>query len=390
MLLVALAVWVCVTSSFWLLGPLATILTARAIGRLEDEDPPALVDPPKLSVVIPACNEAETIEPALASIRAQSYANLELILIDDRSTDATGAIIDRIAAEDPRVITMHLTELPEGWLGKVHALHRGVEKATGEWVLFTDADVRFHPGALEKSVAWVVEHEVDHLFLFPRVFSASLLVEIMVGATLRAISLSQRPWRAMDPDSEAAIGSGAFNLVRRAAFDRTPGFEWLKMEVADDLGLAHMMTKHGGRAGALTATETVEVEWYRSLRGLFEGMEKNAFAQIARFSVWRGLAAALLATLASLGPVAAFVVPIPWLWIAGVLAFAAHLTTVLLLRGRSSIRPLAVALSAPFGDLLSSVLLIRASILGWRRGGLVWRGTLYPSARLRAGMRIRF
>jgi hypothetical protein len=362
----------------------------RTIGRMEDQPhvPPA--EWPSLTVVVPACNEADTIEPALASLRAQTYPKLEIVLLDDRSTDGTGAIIDRIAAEDPRVKPVHLKELPEGWLGKVHALHRGTELATGEWILFTDADVKFREGVLERAVAWAVQHEVDHLFLFPRVFSKSMLVELMIGAAIRAITLSQRPWRATDPNAEESLGGGAFNLVRRTAFERTPGFEWLRMEVADDLGLAHMMKKFGGRPGVLTAIELLEVEWYRDMKDCFRGMEKNAFAQMARFSLWRGLAMALVAAWLAIGPVVAFVIPVPWLWTAGAAAFAANFLGAFLMRERASIRPVLLALSSPLGDLLMTVLLVRASIVGWRRGALVWRGTRYPLDALRAGARIRF
>lgn len=389
-MLIALSVWVLATCLLWLAGPLMAWRMVRAIPRIEDRQTHEPDPRPKLSVVIPACNEAETIEPALASLRAQTYPNLEIVLIDDRSTDGTGAIIDRIDAEDPRVVAMHVTELPEGWLGKVHALDQGLRRSTGEWVLFTDADVKFQPDALERAMGAAVEDGIDHLFLFPRVFSKNVAVELMIGAAIRSITISQRPWRALDPDAEESIGGGAFNLVRRAAFERTPGFEWLRLEVADDLGLARLMKQHGGRPGVMIATGLIEVEWYRNLGESFRGMEKNAFAQMARFSLWRGLAIALLGIIVTLGPPAAFVVPVPWLWLAGTAAFAANFATALLMGSRSSIRPLAMALSAPLGDLLMIALLVRASIVGWRRGGLLWRGTHYPSEALRAGARIRF
>ena len=100
---------------------------------------------PRLSIVIPACNEAPAIQGAVESILAQDYPNLEIVLIDDRSTDETGVIIDRLAASDFRILRIHVTRLPDGWLGKVHALCRGAEASTGEWMLLTDADVHLAP-----------------------------------------------------------------------------------------------------------------------------------------------------------------------------------------------------------------------------------------------------
>src|SRR6185369_2740694 len=107
------------------------------------------------SVVVPACNEARTIERALTSLLAQDYPDLEIVLVDDRSSDETGAIIEHLAASDRRISAIHVRELPAGWLGKVHALQRGLERARGELVLFTDADIHFAPGALRRAVAWV-------------------------------------------------------------------------------------------------------------------------------------------------------------------------------------------------------------------------------------------
>src|SRR6185369_5444580 len=102
---------------------------------------------------VPACNEAGTIETALASLLAQDYPGLEIVLVDDRSSDGTGVIIDRLAASDPRISAIHVRDLPIGWLGKVHALQRGLERVRGALVLFTDADIYFAPGSLRRAVS---------------------------------------------------------------------------------------------------------------------------------------------------------------------------------------------------------------------------------------------
>jgi len=109
---------------------------------------------PRVSVVVPSRDEAEAIEAAAQSLLVQDYPELELIAVDDRSSDGTGAILDRLAAADRRLGVVHVDALPEDWLGKNHACHRGAERATGEWLLFTAGDVVFAPGALRRVAGW--------------------------------------------------------------------------------------------------------------------------------------------------------------------------------------------------------------------------------------------
>ena len=144
----ALAILLASTCFVPILALVANIKMLRMLRRFADLDPTPPPRWPKLSIIIPACNEAETIEPALAKMRLLDYPELELVLIDDRSKDATGAIMDRVAAEDPRFRVIHVEKLPEGWLGKVHALKLGTESSTGEILLFTDADVLLAKDAL--------------------------------------------------------------------------------------------------------------------------------------------------------------------------------------------------------------------------------------------------
>src|SRR6185503_6720653 len=140
---ILLTAGLCLGVAFWLFTGMLGVVsmwTMPVLARQRSPDPPRW---PKLSIIIPACNEAASIEAAVTSRLAQDYPDFEVCVIDDRSTDGTGAIVDRLAEGDPRVRAVHITELPEGWLGKVHALHRGVSIATGEWLLLSDADVHF-------------------------------------------------------------------------------------------------------------------------------------------------------------------------------------------------------------------------------------------------------
>jgi len=241
LLTVPLALYAAVALAYWLWNLYAAIRVRRDVPSLDGFAPPAGAPLPRLSVVVAACNEAGTIDAAARTLLAQDYPDLEIVLADDRSTDATGAIIDRLADEDDRVRAIHVTALPEGWLGKVHALDRGTAEATGAFLLFTDADVRFAPDALRRAVALCEQRGLDHLAGLPACWSAGLLVDMVVAAFLRPFVAMMRPWAVPRPDSRAFLGVGAFNLVRRSALARTPGFAWLRMEVADDAGLGLMM-----------------------------------------------------------------------------------------------------------------------------------------------------
>ena len=362
---------------------------------LRNVDPPEPEVWPKLSVVIPACNEADKIEAAVSTVLQQDYPQLEIVLIDDRSTDGTGEVVDRLAVDDPRVQAVHVTELPDGWLGKVHALDVGVRRATGDWILFTDADVHYNGDVFRRAVAYCEDRRLDHLAAAPEIWSTQFLADVAVASFLRNFCVLVRCWAIEDPNSGAFVGIGAFNLVRRAAFDRTEGFEWLRLEVADDVGLGLLMKRSGGRCCMVSAVGLLGLHWYRTIGEMARGVEK-AFASVAQCSVVRLLAVCLLTITLELAPLAAFV-PVrrvipgepSGLWWAGAAMLAAATFSVVALARWSHGRVLP-GLCFPLGAVLNTVLLLRAGWLGVWRGGVDWRGTRYPNRVLRRGSRVRF
>jgi hypothetical protein len=379
--------------AYWLWTARAMRLVRRRVPRLVDARPPDPARWPRLSVLIPACNEADRIEPAARTLLAEDYPDLELVFIDDRSSDATGAIIDLLAAEDPRVKAVHVRELPEGWLGKVHALHRGFAESAGEWVLFTDADIHFARGALRKAVAYAEAERLDHLAALPELLPASFLVDTVILLFLRQFMTAVRPWAASNPRSPAFIGIGAFNLVRRAAFAATPGFEWLRMETADDMGVGLLMKTSGKRYGVAAARGYLSLHWYRSLGEAARGAERG-WSTVLHFSLVRAAALALVSLLVQASPVLALA-PLAWEetrpvgW-AGLAVTAAFLASALPLRGWGRGGLWLRAFATPLVSPVVAFALLRAGWLGWRRGGAMWRGTLYPTEQLRAGARVKF
>lgn len=427
---------------YWLLNALLVLRTIRRVPVLERLRPREPQRWPKLSVIIPACNEADIIEAATRSRLSDGYPNLEVLLIDDRSDDATGEIIDRLAATDDRVRALHITELPDGWLGKVHALQRGVEATTGEWLLFTDADVHVEPGTLRRTVAYCVERELDFLAAIPQFWPATFLLGCVLASFIRIICLSLRLWAVEDPKSTASVGVGAFNLVRRAALERTAGFEEIRMTVGDDVALGQMLKRCGRKCAAVNARRYVGLYFYRSLAEAARATEKSVLVAF-QFSYLRLVATSLVMLWCELSPIVAllafagglsgspdtefatspdaglagqalsavgglgdeaFAPPIsghagPALGMLGVegLALAGLGVTGMLLALFSTLAinrwarmPLLPAAFFPLGVLLNTVIVARAAVLAAWRGGHMWRGVLYPNDVLRAGNRLRF
>ena len=345
---------------------------------------------PLLSVIVPACNEEETIESALESLLSQSYPALEIILVNDRSTDGTGAIMERLSKRDSRIKLLQIEQLPDKWLGKVHAMAKGVDIAKGEWILCTDADVHFEHQILERSVQYAIRENLDHLSLIPNMIAESALANAAVVTALRGLLIGLQPWKLKDPSSPKAIGVGAFNLLRRSFLQKTEGFEWLRMEVADDIALAQLIKESGGQTECFFAIDSVEVQWYPSLPLAIKGLEKNAFSQLARFSFARGVFLSVLMNLSTSALIASCFLTVKWMVLVWLTLFCSAAISAYFFRKEINLAPRYVFLSFVLGDSLMAFIVLRATILGVLRGGLQWRGTVYSSAQLKEGTRVRF
>ncbi|HEX2094133.1 MAG TPA: glycosyltransferase family 2 protein [Longimicrobiaceae bacterium] len=354
-------------------------LSIRRLDRVEPVDP---AEAPPVSVVIAARNEERNLEEALASVLAQRYGPLEVVVVDDRSSDATGAILDRMAASDPRLQVVHVRELPPGWLGKNHALHVGAVEARGEYLLFTDADVVLDPTAVARGVAYMRQTGTDHLAAGPRVVLPSLPLRVFVVAFTLFFSLAFRPWRARDPRSRAHIGVGAFNLLRAEAYRALGGHRPIAMRPDDDLKLGKLVKKHGFRQDFVNGAGVVSVEWYASFGELVRGLMKNGFA-----GVDYRLSLVVLSTVAQL---LFFVLP----WVAvlvtrgttQLLFGGAVLASLLLYAGAAReqrVSPL-YGLAFPLASLAFLYIVWRATLTTLANDGIDWRGTHYPLDQLRA------
>ena len=377
----------------WLVGLGYLMRSLKRLPVVRRQVTPEPKNWPRLSVIIPACNEAVHLESAVATLTGQDYPELEIILVDDRSSDGTGGVIDSLADRDSRVRAVHVTMLPEGWLGKVHALQRGVEEARGEWFLFTDADIHFSPGVLRRAIAFVLHEGADHLALIPRAIQSGFWLEVAVRAFGLLFLLTTRAADVNRPGSRAFVGIGAFNLVNARMFRRTPGFQWLRLEAGDDVGLGMMVKLAGGASRIAIAYEDLSVRWYESVPAMFKGLEKNLFGPGSHYRWWLMLLQVGILWALVAAPVIAFVFGIVQasapLWMAGAAAVAMHLIFSLFFYYDSPVE-IPSLLFLPAGLVLISLMMLRAGFQCIRNNGIDWRGTHYALVQLRAGQRVRF
>ena len=356
----------------------------RRTRQLRDVAPTIAENPPRVSVVMAARNEADRVGAAISARLADRYPDLELVLVDDRSTDGTGEIARAAAQGDPRLQVVRVDSLPDGWLGKVHALAEGVRHASGDYLLFSDADVMVAPETTARAIALCEAEDVDCLALVPEYRSSSVLVDATWTVFVRGMCLAIDSRRISEPKSKTVVGSGAFTLVRREALERTAGFEHLRMETGDDMALAAMVKAAGGRCAGAFGADCVQVRMYDSAGAFLRGIEKNGSTTAANATAFcAGIAAFAIVDLM---PLVAVLAGPTWLRLLGAAAAAfAWAANIAILK--ATCRMWAPALLWPVGTALFALGTIRATLLAKARGGVSWRGTFYPLAELEAGRR---
>ncbi len=266
----------------WLIALGRTILNLALVPRLRARAVPA-GEMPLVSVIVPARDEEQAIERTVRAFLAQTWPSLELIVVNDRSTDSTGAILARLSLEDSRLIVINNEEPPPGWLGKPWALHQGSLHARGELLLFVDADVIYEPDAVTAAVLHLQERNVPMLSLFPRFVMRGFWEHIAMpnlpffAFTVLPLWLSNRSRVRV-----LAIGGGTGNLIHRADYDAVGGHEALRDAVVDDVGLARLVRRGGRPTQVARADDLVSVRMYNGLGEIVRGFTKNAFAVAGR------------------------------------------------------------------------------------------------------------
>ena len=275
---------------------------------------------------------------------------------------------------------VHVTELPAGWLGKVHAMAVGLAMCETEYVLFTDGDVLFSPSVLRRALAYVERERADHFVVVPTMQVKTWGEGVLLGF-FQVLSLwVTRPWRASDPKATRdVVGIGAFNLLRRDALERLGGLEPQRLVVLEDITLGRRMKVAGMRQRVAFAPGLVLVHWAAGVSGLMQVMSKNLFSAF-NFRPVLALAACVWIAVFCLAPLAGI---FWWGTIIPGLLVVAGVSVAYRMYGELSWIDAKVGWGFPLGAAMFMYAVARSVVVVWKDGGVRWRGTLYPLRELR-------
>ncbi len=367
--------------SVWAPAGVWLVIHRRALTELGSVPADETQRLPSVSIVIPARNEERNLRHALQSVLALRYPDVEIVVVNDRSTDGTGQILARMAGDDPRLTVLTTDGPPPDWLGKTHALHTGAQRARGEFILFTDADVVLHPLALRNAMRHMRTSGADHVTVVPETTMPGLFLNVFATTFGLFLFMVFEPWKARNPRSRQYMGIGAFNVIRTSVYRALGGHRCIALRPDDDLKFGKLVKRGGYRQDVLNGRGMVSVEWYRSVPELIDGLMKNMFAGMEyRVSL--------------VSAAAAVSVPVhlwPWIgvWVADGWPRAWYAAAVVIMVGSfgcataSSGMKIRHGLLLPFTIGLLVYIQCRAMVLALWRGGIVWRGRFYALELLR-------
>jgi cellulose synthase/poly-beta-1,6-N-acetylglucosamine synthase-like glycosyltransferase len=341
---------------------------------------------PRVSIIVPARNEADDIAATLTRLLALDYDNYEVIAVDDRSNDRTGEIMEQIAATAPpgRLKVIRVSNLPAGWLGKPHAMWAAGNQASGEWLLFTDADVLFKPDALRRALAYAESEPADHLVLFQRMIVKAPGEKMMIAFFQTLFVFGHRPWKVADPKTKDHIGVGAFNLVRRRVYEALGTYAALRFEVLDDMKLGKVVKNAGYAQRTVFGADLISIRWAKGAMGVVNNLTKNFFALMS-FQWPRALASCFALAFLNLMPFAGILLAHGWARLGYAVALFSMFSIYVGMSTQSDVPPYYFLLH-PVSSVLFVYILLRSTFLTLARGGIVWRGTFYPLQELRKGL----
>ena len=384
-----------------------------------DRTPANPYSEPRVSIIVPARNEEEHIRETLVQLLGLDYSNYEIIAVDDRSTDRTGQIMDEVAAsESPcgagalarvpaapapqtdadkhalsavegsvrptRLKVIHIAELPAGWLGKTHAMWTAGQQANGDWLLFTDADVRFKPDSVRRAMAYAEAERADHVVLFPRMIMKRPGERMMIAFFQALFVFGHRPWKVADPNARDHMGVGAFNLVRRSVYDAVGTYRALRMEVLDDMKLGKVVKNAGFAQRNVFGEDLISLRWAKGAFGIVNNLTKNFFAVLS-FQWPRTVACIVGLGFLNLGPFLGVGMAHGWARVPYAIALASLFAIYYGMSSRSAV-PAYYFFLHPVSTSLFMYTLLRSMIHTFWNDGIVWRGTKYPLEELRRGL----
>jgi len=369
---------------FWVVAAVCTGLGMLRLPRLAAVAPLADAALPSVSILFSARNEAEKMPAALRSMLAQDYPHYQVVAVDDRSEDATPEILDEFARACKLLLPLRVSELPPSWLGKPHGLQQAYEHSSGEWLVFTDADVVYEPDVLRRAVSLAIEKRWDHLTLLVSMEMVGFWEKTLLTFFSFSFFFYTQPWAVPNPRSRRYVGVGAFQLLRRSVYQSIGTHKRLALEVVDDMKLGKLVKEAGYISGVALPERSLRLRWHAGLGNLVRGTEKNFFAA-SGFSLGIVTAQVLAMLLFFAAPFAALALTSGlaqgFAGVAVAAMLAIHVGAAMVNRV-----PLYYALTQPLGALLFAFMLSRSTFLTLRQGGIYWRDTFYPLEQLRRGL----
>lgn len=354
---------------------------------VEPAQPPVYA--PLISVCIPARNEERNIGACVGAMLAQDYPNLEVIVLDDRSSDSTLLILTEIASRDSRLQPITGSDLPKGWAGKPHALFQAAAYARGEWLCFVDADTFAARAALSSCYAKAIETEADMFTIMTFQILGSFWERVVMPLVMTALSVGFSPRKVNDPNRKDAIANGQFILIKRSTYDAIGGYESVKNQIVEDKAIAEKVKWSGYRLIVADGMSMIRTRMYTSLPEMWEGWTKNIYlglrdqSAMLMLGVFGGFIALVAALFLPIWPL----LGILWYlqaggWMAGSVIVKSALLWALLIYERAKVaRKLEIppwyAFTTPLGAGIFAAMMLASSwnVLSGR--GITWKGRVY-------------
>lgn len=346
---------------------------------------------PLISVIVPARNEARNIRRSIEALAAQSYQNLELIVVDDGSTDATPQILKQLqeapkADSSPEITIINGAALPPGWAGKPHALHQGFQASQGEWLCFVDADTFANPDLIASTYQAATNLGADMLTILTDQELGSFWEKVIMPLVFTALSVGFPARRVNDPQKADAIANGQFILIRRQVYQAVGGHAAVRDQIAEDKALAVLVKWSGFHLVLGDGRELVRTRMYTSLPEIWEGWVKNIYLGM-QDRPWLLLLGAITGFVAALVLPLWTILSLAWVaqgggWIAALVAAESLILWGYLLYNRNQVNQamhisFGYGLTLPLGALIFTAMMVTSAYNVYSGRGVTWRGRRY-------------
>jgi len=354
---------------------------------VEPTSPPP--DAPLISVCVPARNEERNIRACLEGLLAQNYPNFEVIVLDDRSTDATPKILYQLAAKNNKLKIVGGSDLPVGWAGKPHALYQASAAARGEWLCFVDADTFLSPATLSSCYVKAIEANADMFTIMTFQIMGSFWEKVVMPLVMTALSVGFSPRNVNDPRRKDAIANGQFILIKRSVYEAIGGHESVKDQIVEDKAIAEQVKWNGYRLIVADGMQVARTRMYTSLPEMWEGWTKNMYLGLRdRPSLlWLGVFGAFVALVAALFlPIWPLLGMVWYLrsgdWLAGLVIFESLILWSYLINVRAKVAKKMdispwYAFTTPLGAAIFAAMMITSAIRVISGKGVTWKGRAY-------------